>query len=372
MNSQQAVGVSLSPVEPKLIRRDSWPAQDFSSAQPIPLSTYWRVVLNRRWMVLAVALGVFLTVLFATIWQKPVYLATGSLEVDMPKGSVASVGELFQDRAAPVTYLETQAEILHSTAMVSKLMAQLGSDDQMESEPDKSSIAAVQGKLSVAVLKESGLIQVSYESESPEQASKVVNQLMALYISQGTQERTQTAHSASTWLLDQVTDTRAKLEQATQNLQRFEEDHRLLFFETKDGAFVDSETARLQQLQAELNRAQALRIERETRTQRAKAGDDSALQTPLLDDLLKKETELNQQLSKLSTRFGPNFPEVKQVQEQLDAVRADESTERTRAIKAADVDFVAASRQEALARRAYDDQQKIVRAPQKNSFRTAF
>jgi capsular exopolysaccharide synthesis family protein len=109
-----------------------------------------------------------------------------------------------------------------------------------------------------------------------------------------------------------------------------------------------------------LNRAQALRIEKETRNQKAREGDDSVLQSLLLDTLSRKETELNQQLSQLATRFGPNFPDVKQAQDRLDAVHADESTERKRAVRALAVDFETASRQEALARQSYDAQQKIV------------
>jgi capsular exopolysaccharide synthesis family protein len=360
MRSQQGVTSSFSTIQPRSSRGDIWPVPDFSTETPVSLACYWRVLLNRRWIVMAIAAGIFLTVLFATVRQKPVYRASGSLEVDMPKSSVASVGELFQDQAASDNYLQTQAEILHSGVIVAKEMALLGPGNQMESEPDKSSLADFQARLSVVVLKGTGLIQVNYESESPEQAAKVVNQLMSLYIEQGSQERTQTAQSASSWLLNQLTDTKTKLEQATLNLQRYEEDHRLLFVNTKEGVSEDLDTERLQQLQADLSRAQSLRIEKETRNEQAQAGDVSVLQSPVLDAILKKETELNQQLSQLTAKFGANFPEVKQAQEQLDAVRADEVAERKLAVKAAAAEFEAASRQEGLARQAFESQQKLV------------
>jgi succinoglycan biosynthesis transport protein ExoP len=360
MKSQPGGTSSLSTIAPKMVRSEFRPPPDFSAEPPISFASYWRVLMNRRWIVMAVAMGVFLIVLFATVRQKPVYLATGSLEIDMPKGSVASIGELFQDRAASEHYLEAQAEILHSSVVVTKLMALLGSADQTESDPEKSTIADFQSKLSVLVMKDTGLIQVNDESESPERAANVVNQLMALYVEQGGLDHTQTAQNASSWLLGQLSDTKAKLEQATLTLQRYESDHRLLFVETKEGVSEDSDSERLQQLQTELTRAEAVRIDKEIRNQKALSGDAAVLQTPLLDSLLKKETEINQQLSQLATRFGPNFPDVKQTQDQLNSIRADEAAERNRAVQASAVDFEAASRLETIARQAVDRQQAIV------------
>src|SRR5579863_5004816 len=65
------------------------------------LAVYIRIIWNHRWLVLTITLAVFMATLFGTIRQKPVFRATGSLQIEMPKGSVASLGELFQDQSAP-------------------------------------------------------------------------------------------------------------------------------------------------------------------------------------------------------------------------------------------------------------------------------
>src|SRR6202035_1102301 len=114
------------------------------------------------------------------------------------------------------------------------------------------------------------------------------------------------------WLLNQLNETRAKLEEATQSLQRYEMDHQILFVESKAGVPQSLESERLEQLQANLIHAQELRIEKESLNKRAQAGDVSVLRDPLLNDLQTKETVLEQKLSQVSVKFGPNFPEVKQ------------------------------------------------------------
>src|ERR1019366_5351434 len=222
-----------------------------------------------------VALGVFIIVLFTTIKQRPVFRAIGSLEVDMPKQAITGVTGLFQDQAASENYLQMQTEILHSRAMVVQLMKKITPVEAIDTphgDFGPASIDAVVHGLSVEVMHGSRLIQITDESNSPDTAAQVVNLLMALYIEKAGEQRTESAQNASSWLLNQVNETRSKLEQATRTLQRFEQDHELLFVSSKDGIPQSIENERLEQLQAELNRVQQVRITRESLHKRAEAG----------------------------------------------------------------------------------------------------
>ncbi len=59
-------------------------------------------------------------------------------------------------------------------------------------------------------------------------------------------------------------------------------------------------------------------------------------------------------------KFGPNFPEVRQVQAQLDEIHASEAVEQKHAVQMCAVEFEAAVREENLVRAAIDHQQKLV------------
>lgn len=363
MRYSQKVVPSLSSNDRSVVRENSRPPFDSMEDSQISLASYGRILWLRRWIVLTIALGVFVTVLFGTLRQKPVFRATGSLEIDMPKGSVTSLGDLLQEQSAPDNYLQTQAEILRSTSLDSRLMTQLAAADGTDtgpSEPDQAALSEFQARLFVEIMKGSRLIELSAESKSPETAAKTVNQLMALYIEQTRQQHSDTVQGASNWLMDQLGDTEAKLQKATLTLQHYEAEHGLLFVETKDGGSQNIESERLQQFQADLARAQALRLAKETSNRQAQSGDPSVLRSPLLGDFQEKDAVLRQKLSQLDQTFGPNFPEVKENEEQLEEIRSDETAERKRIAQECAADLDAAARQEELARQAFEKQQKIV------------
>ena len=345
------------------VRESIRPLIDHTIDRPVSVSTYARIVWNRRWAAIPVALGVFLIILFATIKQKPVYRSTGSLEIDMPKGALTGVSGLFQNQVASDNYLQTQAEILRSHAFAAKLehkLSPLKIADAPHGDSGPESINTTVHGLGVEVLPGSRLIQVSDEATSPETAARVVNTLMALYIEKSGQQRTESAQNASSWLLNQLNETRAKLEQATQSLQHYEMDHQLLFVTSKDGVQQSLESERLEQLQSNLTRAHEARIEMELLNKRAQAGDTLALHDQALDDLQTKEAALEQKLSQLGQKFGPNFPEVKQVSTELQTLHASEAGARAWAVHTSMLDLEAAIRQEDFMRADLDRQQKLV------------
>ena len=363
MRSRQEVFPSFPAFDVPATVQQPWPSIDSSMNDNFALAGYFRIIWNHRWLISAITMAVFLATLFGTIRQKPVFRATGSLQIDLPKGSVASLGELFQDQAAPDGYMQTQAEILRGSAIVSLLIAKIEPTDASMSpslESVQEHLENFKSRLSTEVVKGSHLIQVDFESESAEQAAATVNQLMAIYIDQTRVQRSQTAQNASSWLLDQLNQTKQKLEQATSSLQRYENDHQLLFVQTADGGLQSIETQRLQELQSDLTTAERLRIEKGSVNNQAQSGYASVLKSPLLEGLLTKETEINQKLSQLDAKFGPNFPEVKQIQDQLKDVQANQAAERLRIRDSVAADYSSALRQENLERAAFDRQQKIV------------
>src|SRR5262249_27626557 len=130
--------------------------------------------------------------------------------------------------------------------------------------PTPMSPAAFRSRLSAGLIKGTRLLEVGYDSESPAEASKVANRLMAIYIEEVRNRRSAAAQSVSTWLSEQLQQTKNKLEQATNTLQNYEGEHKLLFFGSRDGSEQNMDGERLRQLQAELTRVQTVRIEKES------------------------------------------------------------------------------------------------------------
>ena len=322
-----------------------------------PLLWYWKVIRMRRWMVLTSILSMFLFVLIGTLKQRPVYRAAGSLEIETPQASVSNLEDLFQAQAnTPDSYLETQVKLLGSRLLTSRVVAQL--DSQGIPSPGDSKAARLphpdfQSQFSIELIPKTRLIQIALEDEDPQRAAKAVNLLMSDYLTGIQKDRSMTAQSVSSWLEDQINDTKAKLEQANADLQKYEQEHQLTYV----GA---NETDPTQPLQDELAHAEADRVEKESLDAEAQSGDTSVLQSPLMAKLSESQSGLTQQYAQLAAKYGPNFPRLQQVQEQLAEVNSSLTSEQRRVAEQTHAEYKAAMQRESLVRQTLDKQQQLV------------
>lgn len=329
----------------------------------IPLRVYVRVIWNRRWLILAIVLATVTLVAIRTIKQKPIYKALGTLEIELPARGGASIQDLFPTASVPDSYLQTQSKILSSGQLSEQVMDKLNLFSAAQAAPASSRWSqqvSFQKRLEVQVVKGSQLVQVTYQSEDPELASKIVNQLMALYIQQIQDNRTETASGASSWVLGQIKETRVKLDESMDTLRRYEREHQLLSLNPDRERLMNIDGDRLEQLQKELAIVEGTRIEKEAIHRRVQAGDAQMLQSAFLDENLKKEAELQEKLADLAKKFGPNFPAVQQTQTELTEVLGILAAERERLSKEVEAEYQSAVEQEGLTRSEIEEQRRKV------------
>jgi polysaccharide biosynthesis transport protein len=310
----------------------------------------------RRWTVLACVLSVFWFVLIGTLKQKPVYRATGSLEIELPQSSVSSLEDLFQVQGStPDSYLGTQVKLLSSSLLTSRVLAALS---PARAELGGNSPAAPSSHLdwqhlNVELVKGTRLIQINFEDEDPERAAKVVNLLMASYLSSIQQHRSATAQNASSWLVDQLNDTRQKLDLANAKFQQYEKEHQL--------AFASSEESQpTKTLRDELEHAEAERMGKESLYKQMQSSDPAVLQSALTTKLLETKSQLQEEYSQVAANYGPDFPRVKEVAGKLAELRKSLASEQQRIFDQARIEYETALQQELLLRRAVEKQEQLV------------
>jgi succinoglycan biosynthesis transport protein ExoP len=329
----------------------------------VPFRLYLRVVWNRRWIILAAALLTVVVVAIRTVRQKPTYNAVGTLEIEMPKQNVTNVQDFFPSAIVPDIYLQTQSKILSSGQLVERVMDKLnlsGDPKSASSESRLSEQLSFQGRLNVQVIKGSQLVQVGFESEDPAVAAKVVNQLMTVYIDQIQEERSETANGASGWLMGQLKEAKAKLDQSMDALHSYEREHRMFSGDPDLERLTNIDGERLQQLQQELAQIETARMEKEALFRQVQAGDTQMLQSGLLEENLKKEADLEVQLTQLSKKFGPNFPQVQRAQAELSEVHKILATERDRLSREVESAYQSAVEQETRTQSEVEEQRKKV------------
>jgi succinoglycan biosynthesis transport protein ExoP len=368
------------------------PSFEADEADKVPgLVEYARVVQKRRATILTIAFVVFSIGLFATLKEKPIYRARVLVEIQKENPDIPSLQELFQLESISDTYLETQYRILKSENLARRVISDLKLDRLAEfnqpphwwtrheqaasiqpsvapsenaapeSAIDNEVLKKFQDRLDVEPLKRSRLVEVSFESNDRNLAAQVVNTLASTYIQQNLESRWQASQKASEWLSQQLMGMKSKLEKSEDDLQQYARDNGLLFLETDKGTSENIVTQRLRQLQEELTKAQADRYEKQSLYLLVQQGDFSSLpgifNNKLMQDLTEKLAELERERSRLSSIFNPDYPQVKEIQNQIDEAESTLSAERERAAKAIINDYRASVERENMLQQAFKDQQ---------------
>jgi polysaccharide biosynthesis transport protein len=360
--------------------------------QDVPgLLEFWRVLQKRRATIFTVLFIVFTATVVATLKEKPVYRARALVEIQKENPDIPTLQELFQVENISDSYLETQYRILKSESLARSVISQT----HLDRSPDFASetraslfsprvnaaaqpvvIAGIarndpwvhdkilkkfQDHLDIEPLKRSRLIEISFESTDRQLAAQVVNALTSDYIEQNLQSRWDASQNATEWLSRQLLDAQAKVEKSQDALQKYARENGLLFLDNDKGSTENIVAQRLRELQDALTKAQAERFEKESVYHLLEDGDYGSIPevfgNKLMQDLTEKLAELERDRSKLTTIFNPDYPRLKEIQNQIDDLQGVLTAERDRAAQGLTNAYRAAVEREQMLRDAFKEQQ---------------
>jgi polysaccharide biosynthesis transport protein len=362
------------------------PATVVDEDQAVNLRAYLKVLSKRRWAITAIAFAVLTVGIVATLKQKPDYRSSAMLEIEKENPNILTVQELFQIEDVSDTYLVTQYRVLQSENLARRVIAQLHLDENKEFSPHARPPAAestaggagqaarpdarteeevlkeFEDHLSVDPIRQSRLVKISFESQDPRLAASVVGALADSYIEQNLENRWNATQKAAQWLSQQLDGLKIKLEKSEDELQQYAQSNGLLFLESEQGQTENILDERLRQLQEELTKAQADLYQRESLYRLVQAGSYDSLpgvvDNQLMQNLTLRLADLESRYAQLATTFSPDYPKVKELQNQMDATRGMLHQERQRVADKMRNDYTAAARREALVEQAFDEQQK--------------
>src|SRR5207302_2949893 len=173
------------------------------------------------------------------------------------------------------------------------------------------------------------IIEVHYRSADPQMAANVVNTLMQTYVENNFKARFESTMQASDWLSKQLVDLQMKVETSQEKLVRYQKEHEILGADEKQNITM----AKLDELNKELTAAESERMDKEALYRLVDSGDPDAIlssanaleeagaggqsSSALLGGLRSKEADLKIQAADLSTQFGPSYPRLNQLNNQL-------------------------------------------------------
>src|SRR6185369_7096265 len=219
----------------------------------VHLSDYLRVLYKRRWPFLTAFLLVFLGTCIYTFTATPIYNARVQILIEKEASNVVTFKEAVEQNQVTDDYYQTQYKILQSRALARRTLdtlqlwqhTQFTGGDANQSRGLRSIVGTLSSKkdsvrdespspeetkaqsrtidqflqnLTVLPIRNSRLVDVTYESTDPVLAAKVANGVAAAYIEQNLEYKFLSSKEASDWLAKRLGEQRKQVEGTEQAL----------------------------------------------------------------------------------------------------------------------------------------------------------
>ncbi len=326
-------------------------------------ASFWHIVMKRLATIITATVIVTVLTGIYTFKMDPVYRATAKVDVETTSPQLQTLSEVY--RQSPVedySFLITQIEVLTSDHLAWMTMQQLGLDRattpgpvkapgrsaaQIEAARKTMVVAEFKEGLEVQQEKDSRILAVSYESGNPDLAAKIVNQLIQNYSESNFNERSEFIAGASAGMEKQLRDLKTKVEQSQQKLIDYERQN--LIVSVGDKGTINDQ--RLEQLNKDYTAAQSDRVQKESIYELAKGNEGQVgiiVQDDVLQHLEEKYNDLKAAYADALGQYGPNFPKVTRLRDQLTQMQSLIENARRQAIEKVHNDYLAARSREKL------------------------
>ncbi|MDD4899914.1 MAG: polysaccharide biosynthesis tyrosine autokinase [Candidatus Omnitrophica bacterium] len=203
-----------------------------AQVREVTMQDYLKIIQKRFWVIFAFFFVLVGTVTVFTMRMIPIYRATTSILIERTPPKIVSIEEVYQSGIADKEYYQTQYKILTSRTLVKKTVDELrlGQDEEFQKAGDI--VSAFIRKLFVEPVKESRLVNVSFNSYDPVKAAKIVNTFARLYIQQDLENKSSTSRQAVGWLEEQLVGIKKKLENAEGKLNSYIQENKIVSIPT--------------------------------------------------------------------------------------------------------------------------------------------
>ncbi|MBC3767651.1 polysaccharide biosynthesis tyrosine autokinase [Neptunicella marina] len=373
---------------------------DASATETLDVGRYWRAILAAKWRIIGFAL---LMTIVAGLYVMPMparYVATSSLLIDAEHAKVLSIQEVYGLNSNSKEYLQTQFEVLKSRKIAQRVIEKLNlvnhplfnppaqtgpvqwlrelkSDvthylrDAMPALANTTETDAINNQnntatqsydskldrvirhfsqnLTISPVKNTQVVNISFESESPQLSATIANTVAEVYIENYLQSKLDVTTQATTWLNGSLEGLRQKLTASEQRLSDFYEREKLVNIDGVEGLTTDEiQGLSKQLLTAQNNVKQQKAIYDKIRD---KSGDINGLRQ--LPEVMNNTSVQNvdrelirarSKVSELSRIYGPKHPKMIAAQAEITSIEQARNNQIATLIDSISADYLAAYR----------------------------
>lgn len=337
-----SVPVSDSPRDPLVY-------DDVSGSVAELIANYWRAAVRNKWWIIGL-ISIALTVgIVYTLLQPNAYSASSRIEISRSVKNITNVQGI--DQAVDpydTEFYDTQYALLRSPSLAQRVVRKYNLDSDLgffmahgqslpKAQPGQSAQdlrkvreqaaeSLLLSGISIKPVRNSSLVDISYESQSPDWSAKIANVWPTEFISANMDRKLAATIDARNMLEDRLGTLRAKLEESENRLIGFANSHNIIVLSSvrgSDGKTTESRSlvaSNLEVMNTALMQARADRIVAESK---AHTGGDSSIevqQSSTIGSLRSKRAELAAEYARLMVQFEPGYPAAVAVKSQIDTL----------------------------------------------------
>lgn len=335
----------------------------------IDLRQYWQTILRHKWGIISFAVVVTILTTLVVFSISPIYRATATLLIESQQAKVVSIEEIYGLNSSNTEYYLTQFEIIKSRKIAEDVIRTLNLVEHAEfnreptvtfnwrelaagflpdlaaKEPSEEDVFqgvvdAFIGRLSIAPVRKTQLVKISFDAYDPKFAATIANSVGEAYINNNLEAKLELSLKATTWLNGRLGGLKGSLSASEKNLQAFRNREQII----GSGGGLDIANRELDLVAEKLVDARRSRLEAETLYRQIRSmGSDASPETyeqipavlvhPIIQSYKESMLKVEQRQSELSKRYGSKHPKMMAVQSELTSARHSLNTQIISVIK---------------------------------------
>ncbi len=355
-------------------------------------------LIRRKTLVLVCLLVCFFSVALYTFTVTPQFRAKGVLKVSAQSDKITKFDDLDSSALKTMEFQQTQVRLLQSEQLAIRVIERMDLNankifnpsfnktaeevsllDTIKSfirpEEDLNTISRLNDDakarirtdmalrkfhdlFTVSPIKNSELIEVSFESPSPGLASDVTNTAMDEFVNMTMDNKLQMSENASSFLTKQIEAAQIKLEESEQKLQKFARGLGIVSLDPKQNLVMKQ----LEELNTALAEARAQRVRKEARYKQLISPEAGTLKENTFNELIwrlkNQYATLLAQYQQMSTTFKPAYPKMVQLKAQMEELKAQIQAEEMAVADSVRNEYETALKEEQYLRERTEEQKK--------------
>ena len=291
------------------------------------LQQFLLILLARRRIAGYTLLATVITALAVSLLLPRQYTSTASVVVDV-KSPDPIAGVVMAGMSMP-GYMATQMDIINSQRVARRVVRLTRMDESptvreqwIEDTEGKGKIETwmatlLSKKLEVKPSRESNVIEIAYTSKDPGFSAAIANAFAQAYIDTAIELKVEPARHYAKWFQEQGAISRDALERAQARLSEYQQATGIVANEER----LDAETAKLNDLSAQLTQAQAQSVDANSKHKSAGDTLPEVMQNSLVLNLKFDIARLEAKQQELAGNLGKNHPQYQRTESELQSLK---------------------------------------------------